>query len=173
MRGNHSYCYLLKMEMKNSTLFLTDAAHDITHGGAVWLSNGWLQYIDGIENSSETKKGELKLGFDAVDPSMIAFALNGEYKNRLCELYTAMLGDNGQVIPDPLLTWVGEMIGHGIGDTDKTPIVTLDVNGAFSQINKSNPWRTTVESHQRRRPGDYCFYESVANQAEVEWGGAK
>ena len=166
-------CWLVRMEMESGTLFFTTAPHDLEHGGAVWQSR-LLQKVTGIESTSELKKGDAKLVFDALDSTMVALTANKqEYYNRLCQVYLAVLDANGQVEPDPVSLKLGRMMTHGIGGAKKSPVVTIDVQGTFAQVSKSNTWRTTKESHQRRFPDDKCLDSAADSQTPIEWGGSK
>lgn len=170
--GKHEFCHLVKMELADGTINMTDNGFPIVWQGNTYEANGLLIGMDAPSFSTEIRINEISLAFTAAEQSMVALMLNKNQINRYVKIHRAYLDANGQVIPDPILLHSWLIVSPDIADQKDSSQITLALASEWSDFEAVRGRRTTDNSHQRLFPGDKGFEFSALINNDLKWGGA-
>lgn len=170
--GKHEFCHLIKMELANTTIFLTDNAFPVVWLGQTYEANGLLLGMDSPSFSTEIRIGEISLAFTAADQSMVALVLGANQINRYVKIHRAYLNENGAVIPDPILLHSWLIVSPDITDQKDSAQITLALASEWADFEAVRGRRTTDNSQQRFFQGDKGFEFSALINNDLKWGGS-
>lgn len=94
----------------SGTVYLTDAAQDITWNGNTYLAGlGQFLHFDAVEETVEMEANGVQLGLSGVSREMIALLETQDFINRPLRIYKGFFDTSQQVISNPILLFDGLM----------------------------------------------------------------
>ena len=97
---------------------------------------------------------------------LLTAALAHEYSGRDCKVFFGIIGNSNLVE-----VFTGYMDTMTIGDSPEASDITLTVENRLIDLERTNPFRYTQESHKTLYSGDTFFsYVSDLQDQAVEWG---
>jgi hypothetical protein len=94
---------MVKLEFVSGTIYYTDADRDIVFGGDTYLGTGVLAGFSSVEEGVELQTYTITLSLSGVPSSVISLALNEDFQNRNCTMYTGFLGEGDTI--DTVSDW--------------------------------------------------------------------
>lgn len=173
LKGHHSFVHLLRFNFVGLALGFTEGGHDVEFDGLVYESNGLLTEMDDITSSAEQKVGTFKVGFSAVDSTILAILSNDRQFNQLVHVTRAYLNDDGQIIPDPIHLHTFLIASHDVESDSSTAKVIVTLTSEFGNFDVKNGRRTTPASQKKHFVGDQGFYYASAAPGKTLWGSRK
>jgi len=179
---NAQRIHLLELEFSGGTVYLCDAAQNVTVGAQSYTALGGLIEVGDVEETRDDKGQGLELALSGVDQSIVSVLLTNFYRGRACRLYRVYLSAAGTVIGDRILLFPGLMNeawtitgtrdeGLGAGTVRITTRVVSRLAGMGGQVRGI---RTNIVSHQRHFTGE-LFFQHVSGVAAringVRWPG--
>ncbi|MCL1038334.1 DUF3672 domain-containing protein [Shewanella submarina] len=150
-------------------LYMTDAGHSVKHLGITYQNNKGLLQVDGIARKMEAGSDKIDFKFSATEKGIVDAVNTRAYMAKAQKIERVLLDDNSKIIANwamPIRTaWA---ISHEISSDRENPEVTLTADTANGNLNETNSWLTSPESHQARYPGDKIMNE--ADQARKAQG---
>ncbi|MGV3649837.1 MAG: hypothetical protein ACO1OK_00295 [Devosia sp.] len=159
-------------ERDGADLRVWSGAHTITHDGAAWLGYGYLATIDSLRRSNGLQHMELAFALNGLDPWIIA-DLDQSVRGRAARLWLAGIGDDRQVVREPLLLadLTQDTLGWSYG-ADGTVTLRLTCFEALPFLRRALKGKWSNESQLAAYPGDtgFAYNAPIALQGPaVEW----
>lgn len=166
-------CHLLWFFAGTQSLWMTDAAVDLSWDGHTWVRNHLLGFSD-ITESMDLELPRATVTFSGVDQSGIAIILQNEFLNRPAKIYKALLTESLSVIADPLLLFYGRMDAPKIAVDPEAGActVSIDIVARFTPLGRARARYTNHASQQIVFPGDKGFEHVTDETTTLVWGGA-
>lgn len=168
---NYTYCRIIKMELSDATIYLTEAGHDIEYDGNTYVSSGLVVGIGSIKQQKELKVASVDLEFSAVDQSIVALFENTNQQNRRVVISTLILDDDTHQS-----IGVSNSINHVINsytiDDDETKaIISVNVSNFLAEFDCVRSITTTQGNFARFYPSTTSFINSKDVGNDLKWGG--
>lgn len=164
-------CWLLKLEFVGTDVYLTSRALDVSWSGQTWLGNGWLQGLNGIDETKDHTSTGLTVVLGGYDSTLMSLVLSSTSQNKGCELYFGMLDSSNALIADPYCLSRGKFDTAEIEEAAQDAIISLKYENDLLKIRRTNVFRFTHQSQQALFPGDMGFqYVSQAADWQGFWG---
>lgn len=147
-------------------IYLWTGTGDLSANGNVYAGAGDLLSVGGIEEAAELKANGIELNLSGVPSSLLTAALAHEYSGRDCKVYFGIVGNSNLVE-----IFTGYMDTMTIKDEAEASTISLTVENRLIDLERTNPFRYTQESHKTLYSGDTFFsYVSDLQDQAVEWG---
>ncbi len=167
--------YLLELEFDSGTMFLTDAAIDITYAGNVYERTAGLLSFSGISETGDLLVNQITMELAAADTSQaMAKVLTDDFLDRPCRIYLALLNASAGVISSPVKIFEGRMDAPSISDDPEGGYSTVSVRGtpAWVDFGRRPGRHTNDEEQQFYFPGDLGFEFVSQLPKQIKWGRA-
>jgi hypothetical protein len=143
----------------------------ISWDGNDWAGAGALAKISPIRDESNVSVRGMTVTLRNIDnawiPAVLAEAKSGAYG----KVWTGFIDDDGSVVADPLLSFVGRLDVPSISDSGGKCRVTISYENRMRDFRRKNVLRYTHDSQQRLYPGDLGFeYVPSLQEAKITWG---
>ncbi len=166
LKGEHTFCHVLDLQFTSGTLRLTDAAHDVVDGGAVYAGNGLIEAVDPHRQEQALRAQEIQVTFTNADQTILATLLGAEQRNRLATLRRVVLrgGTN-----ESLGTVYNARFRISSFSTDGNN-VSVALRGAVADFEAVRGIVTTHESIRRFYPTNTSFINASSVNDKITWG---
>ena len=162
--------YLVELMFNNNSVRVTNAGQSILWDNQTWLGVGRLGSIGAIKETADSQLTGISLSLSGIDSSMVALALNEDYKNRPCRVWMAFLTTGYAVIDAPILMFSGSIDRMDI-DIGATATVTLTAESRLADWDRPRIRRYTHEDQKSKYPNDKGFeFVSALVEAKFAWG---
>lgn len=154
------------------TLQLWSGIGSIVWDGKTWLGNGWLQPFKGIEESDDLGSTGMEITLAGVPQSLISTMLGSAMQNANGKLWFGFIDDAGDVVDAPYLMFHGRLDVPTIDDKADGPIIQISYESKLIDLDRSQEFRYTPESHKIFNPTDrgFEYTAQLAKGWKNQWG---
>jgi len=156
--------YLLEMEFRSGTVYMTNLGFNVEWDGQVYTGAGAVGAVDEIRETSAAEATGLNFSLSGVPPEVVAIALGEHVQGRWARLYLAFWAD-GRIVGQPVLEWAGLTDIMPISDGADSAVINVKVESRVVSFKRPNVRRYNNADQQTRYPGDR-FFEYVEAMAE-------
>lgn len=171
--GEFSPHYLVEMNFYNpitnaaAPIRLWTGIGDLSYGGDTYTGAGDVLTISDLEEAAELKVSGLNISLSGVEDSALVPALSHEYTGRQCKVYLMVNNQSS----DAFEVFSGFMDVMTIDDSAEASSINLSVENRLIDLDRTNPFRYTQESHALLYSGDTFFsYVQDLQDQEVQFG---
>jgi hypothetical protein len=163
----------LQMKFTDGPIFVWSGLGNLNWNGHVWVGLGALGTISAIEESSELKATNVTFTLSSIPQDLIQHALGQVRQGYPVQLWFGTLGDNNNVLADPLQIFAGRMDVPTIDEGAQTSTISIAVENRLIDLNRSRERRYTDQDQQIDHPGDLGFqYVQFIQAWSGTWGKA-
>lgn len=160
--------FFLQAHFLSGDIFLWSGIGTVTWNGQNWVGVGTLGTISSIQESSELQANNVTITMSGIPSDMLGQALNETRQGYAVQLWFGALGDNNNVIADPLKCFAGRMDVPVVEEGGDTSTISITVESSLVDLQRSRLRRYTHEDQQIDFPGDLGFQYVVGIQ---NWNG--
>lgn len=154
-----------------STLFLNSTSINVTWSSQIWLGNGLLYGVEGLQETEEISAFGWRVKLSGEDSSLISLILASGNQGQIGRVYIGALDSTETLIVDPELVAKGYFDYAQIEDTGKEASITVNYETDLQAMKRLQDFRYTHYSQQALFPGDKGFeYASAAEDWSGFWG---
>jgi hypothetical protein len=147
----------LQIQFSSGQGYVWSGIGTINWNGQQWIGVGTLGTISAIEESSEISAVDVTFSLAGIDNDLIAKALGEVRQGYPAKLWVGCLGDNDNVLIDPLQIYAGRVDVPTIEEGAATSTVSITVENRLIDLNRSRERRYTNQDQQIDHPGDLGF----------------
>jgi hypothetical protein len=163
----------LQMHFNDGDIFVWSGIGNVTWNSQIWTGLGQLGTISSIEESSELKATNVTFTLSGIPQDLIQHALGQVRQGNAVKLWFGCLGDNNNVMADPLQIFAGRMDVPTIDEGAQTSTISISVENRLIDLNRSRERRYTNQDQQIDHPGDLGFqYVQFIQNWNGTWGKA-
>lgn len=163
-------CRLVKLSTTSTTLYFTDASHDVSYDGNTYVPQGTFLGITDVEENADVVVSKTNIILSAIESTAMATYAQTAIINQPVEVYIAYLNPTDRtVIGDPVQTFKGKVVGYNVSDARKTSTINLECANSFANFNKINGRRTNEGSFRIEHPTDRSM-EFSDQMFDISWG---
>lgn len=139
--------------------------------GQTWMGVGSLGSVSTIEEGSTVEAKGINLTLSGIDASLLRL-VEGEFQQGLpVRVWLGLYDANGQLIPNPVLSFAGKTDQPTIEVSGDTATITITCENLLIDLNTSVERRYTNEDQQLDYPGDRGFeFVPSIQQRTIYWG---
>ena len=139
--------------------YYTDAIHDLTESGNVYLANGFLLGIGKVSESKGMNLGKLNLTISAVNQTIISEVLTNGYLNKKVTIKRGFLDSNNNLISSNAIYTIyeGKIEGMSILDSTSASEIQFSMTNQWSDFGKIAGRITTSDSQHQFYSPDVGF----------------
>ena len=168
---------MARLDLASGPLTLHDGYAPLIFNGETYAAigeNGQFGGTSGIEEVSEFRPKSMRLTLSGVPQSNVDELSPGEYHGRDCDLYIALLDENGAFVDTPQRLWSGFMDYATVAVTDSSAAITLVCESRILDFKRPRASRYTNAEQLRLYPGDLAFqFVARLNGRVLQWGGSR
>ncbi|MCB0247964.1 MAG: DUF2163 domain-containing protein [Anaerolineae bacterium] len=168
-----SWAYLVECEFDSGSLFLTDAARDITWNGDTYERTNGLLGFAGLQETGALLVNQVTLSLSGVDTTIaLAKVLADDFLDRPVRIYACALDSAGAVIADPEKIFEGRMDQPTVLEDPDGGTCTVTVRGtpAWADFGRKPGRHTNDEEQQFYFSGDLGFEFVTEIPKNIVWG---
>ena len=163
----------LQMQFTDGPIHVWSGLGQLTWNGIQWTGLGTLGTISAIEESSEVKATNVTFTLSGIPQDLIQHALGQVRQGNPVQLWFGTLGDNNNVLADPLQIFAGRMDVPTINEGAQTSTISIAVENRLIDLQRSRERRFTDQDQQIDKPGDLGFqYVQFIQGWSGTWGKA-
>lgn len=163
----------LRMQFTDGPIFVWSGLGTLVWNAQTWIGVGNLGTISAVEESSEIKATNVTFTLSGIPQDLIMHALGQVRQGNTVQLWFGCLGDNNNVLADPLQLFAGRMDVPTIDEGADTCSISISVENRMIDLNRSRERRYTNQDQQIDKPGDLGFqYVQFIQQWAGTWGKA-
>jgi hypothetical protein len=165
-------CFFLAAQFKTETLYVWTGLYPITWDGVTWQGVGSLLGMQGISEDSEVNAKNVTLSLGCIPSDEIALIVNEIQRGLPAQVFLGLFEADGvTLIPNPVLAYTGRMDQPTINDVGDTCTVSVSVENALVDMNRSIYRRYTDADQQLDYPGDLgCGFVAAIQDYTVYFG---
>jgi hypothetical protein len=163
----------LKMQFNTGPIFVWSGIGMLNWNGLQWTGLGQLGTISAVEESSELAATNVTFTLSGIPQDLIQDALSEVRQGNPVQLWFGTLGDDNNVLADPLQIFAGRMDTPTIDEGALTGTISISVENRLIDLNRARERRYTNQDQQIDHPGDLGFqYVQAIQQWNGTWGKA-
>jgi hypothetical protein len=163
----------LKMQFNTGPIFVWSGIGTLNWNGQQWIGLGQLGTISAVEESSELAAVNVTFTLTGIPQDLIQDALNEVRQGNPVQLWFGTLGDDNNVLADPLQIFAGRMDTPTIDEGAATSTISISVENRLIDLNRARERRYTNQDQQIDHPGDLGFqYVQFIQTWNGTWGKA-
>lgn len=163
----------LKMQFNTGPIFVWSGIGMLNWNGLQWTGLGQLGNISAVEESSELAATNVTFTLSGIPQDLIQDALSEVRQGNPVQLWFGTLGDDNNVLADPLQIFAGRMDTPTIDEGALTGTISISVENRLIDLNRARERRYTNQDQQIDHPGDLGFqYVQFIQQWNGTWGKA-
>jgi hypothetical protein len=164
---------LVQMQFTSGIAYMWTGIGNLQWNLQTWIGVGTLGTISPIEESSEIKAVGVTFTLSGIGQDMIHKALGEMRQGYPVAVWFGTLGDNNNVIADPLQMYAGRMDAPNIDEGAPTATISIATENRLIDLNRSRERRFTDQDQQINYPGDLGFqYVQSIQDWNGTWGKA-
>lgn len=149
-------------------LMVTDLGFDLEADSESYNATGMFQGMEELTRKAQMSVTELSMAFSMADQVIQSIVLGQSYHGTPVTIGRTFLDDNNQPLHVERI-WSGRITNYS--DDDKKALLNFTIKNVWFDFEMVNSWRTTLDSHQRRYPGDRCFKYAAKAAETIYWAG--
>jgi hypothetical protein len=153
-----------------STVYLTDAGHDISYDGNTYEASSHLLEIGSVNETSDVRVGTVNLTLSGVNQTFISAFLNASYIGAQALIYRVFLDVNGAIIGAPILIYDGRIDGFDINESKTDSTINVQFASHWSDFEKKSGRYTNPNSQALFFTGDKGFDFAANIVKDLKWG---
>jgi hypothetical protein len=161
-------CFFVQAHFLSGDLFLWSGVGTVKWNGQAWLGVGTLGQISAIQESAAVQANNVTLTLSGIPSDLLGKAVNETRQGYPVQIWFGSLGDDNNVLADPLKCFAGLMDVPSIEEGDDTSTISITVENILVDLQRSRERRYTHEDQQIDFPGDLGFQYVVGIQ---NWNG--
>lgn len=162
---------LVELKFSEMTLRLTSLTRDVTYGNLIYVSNGWLLPIDGIQQSTDIGNYGFDLALNGISTALMSLILGNEDASERGTVWLAFFTSSGSVVGAPILLYRGLIDSTQIDDKLENPTAVVKLENDLGRFDTSQNFRFTDESQKAYYPEDRGFeYVESLDDWSGFWG---
>lgn len=159
------------LEFADGTYYVWSGVGTKTWNGHDYAGLGTFGTISSIEEGGSLEARGVTLSLSAIDPTMLAEALQNVKLGGRVVLYLAAFDSGLNVIADPLVSWAGRMDQPEITLGGSEAMCSIKVESRLLDMNLSCGRRLTLEDAQIENPGDLGLqFVNGLQEVTIYWG---
>lgn len=162
------FCHLISIDF-DTAVYVTDYTHDVTNGGNTYEAGGHLISIPDPQENRELRVGAITIQLSAVSKEYLSIFLNGNWFNREVVLKKAIIGDDGQVVGDPITIFQGLISQFQLDEAD-TSEIAVQVASHWADFERKSGRLTNNNSQQYFFAGDLGMEFAANTVKDIKWG---
>jgi hypothetical protein len=164
---------LVQMQFTSGIAYMWTGIGNLQWNGQTWIGVGDMGTISAIEESSEIKATNVTFTLSGIGQDIIHKALGEMRQGYPVQLWFGTLGDNNNVIADPLQMYAGRMDAPSIDEGAPTATISIATENRLIDLNRSRERRYTDQDQQINYPGDLGMqYVQLVQIWNGTWGKA-
>lgn len=156
------FIHLIELNFSGGTSRLATSSVNILWNGFTWTAIGGLLELGDITESLELGSGGVALTLSAVDQTILAAVLTGNYRGRTGQIWRAHIS-GGALIADPTPFFRGYLNGEWEATETRSPNgtgtarISTRLVSRLSDLERVRSVLSNMESHGRIAGGDTFF----------------
>ena len=147
-------------------LYFWSGLGNIVHDGKTWAGVGTFLNVSDIEEAAELKATGITVSLSGIESTTIEKALLHEFTGRVGKVYFGIVGNS---VWDEVFS--GYIDTMNIDDSPTSSTISVTIENRLIDLERVNPVRYTVESHQTISVDDtYFSYTASLQDQQPEWG---
>lgn len=166
--------HLFQVVWDSGTIYLTDAASEITWGGNTYTALGHMLGFGNVEESVSLQATGVDLVMSGVPTSLVSSFLSENFIDRRVRIYKGFFNSSGAVITDPILIFSGLMDSPDFAEAleDNSTVITIPAYSQWAEFDKTNGRKTNSNSQSLHFTGDRGFnFVPGLKDKVITWGG--
>lgn len=155
-------------EFASGTIRLWTGLGDIAWNGETWTGAGALARITAIRETSEVAADGVSVGLDGIPSDVLSVLLNDLRQNKTGRIWLGFLSDDGSIVADPTLAFVGRLDTSAIRDDAERISIDITYESRLRDFERNRTFRYTSESQAALFDSDKGFDFVPSLQ---EWNG--
>ena len=181
MRGTSSFTQELQaqasqpglavvLNLDSGIIRLWSGIGDLVYAGDTYTGVGNLLSVRLAEESKEIAAKGVNVALNGINSTLIAKALDENYRGRTMAIYLFFMDDN-QVVLYPYAVFVGYINMMNIQDNGETSIISIDAESKLIDLQRPRERRYTGEDQKIDYPNDKGLdaVTWIQNQ-KIKWG---
>lgn len=161
----------LQGDFASGILRLWTGLGPIDWDGHTWAGAGDLVAISPIEETNTVTASGVTVSLSGVGTDQVALAIDEARQGAPGHIWLALLDDAGQIIPNPIYLFGGQLDVPQIDDTGDTCRISITYESQLIDLQRPRVRRYTHEDQQITHPGDRGFeFVTTIQTREVQWG---
>jgi len=151
----------------DTTYYYTDAIHDLTESGNIYLANGFLLGMGKVSESKNINLGNLNLIISAVNQTIVSDVLTNGYLHKKVTIKRAFLDSSNDLISSNAVYTIyeGNIEGMSITDSVSSSEINFSITNQWSNFGRVAGRITTPDSqHQFYSPDVGFDYMASSNK---------
>ena len=165
-KGSFTMANLVTISL-DTTYYYTDAVHDLTESGNVYLANGFLIGMGKVSESKSMNLGNLNLTISAVNQTIVSDILTNGYLHKKVTIKRAFLNSSNDLISANAVytCYLGMIAGMSISDSTSTSEIQFSLTNQWTSFGRIAGRITTPDSqHQFYSPDVGFDYMASSNK---------
>ena len=168
------------LDFPNEPVRVWSGLGSIEFEGNTYLGVGELGRISPLEETTTLKASRIDLELNGIPRydengvpmfALINETLSSHYQGREVRVWQAFLDEVGNIIPNPVLIWIGRMDVPEIASNAETIVVRLTAEHELVDLDRPRVRRYTSQDQKADFPGDRGLEYVVALQErDIVWG---
>jgi len=165
-------CFLVRLQFKTDTLNIWTGFYPLTWGGVTFDGVGTLMGISGMSEDSEVNAKNVTISLSGIPSDIISKALTEVQRGLAAQVYFGLFEADGvTLIPDPVLAYIGRMDQPTITDSGDTCTISINIENALVDMNRSVWRRYTDVDQQMDHPDDLgCAFVAGIQEEQIYFG---
>jgi len=149
--------FFVQMHFASGDSFVWSGYGTVNWNGHDFVGLGTLGQISTIEESSDIKANNLTLTLSGIPSDALAQAMGETRQGNPVTIWFGCLGDNNNVLADPIKSFAGRMDVPLIEEGSQTSTISITVESILVDLQRSRLRNYTHEDQQIDFPGDLGF----------------
>ena len=165
--------HLYQIFWDSGTIYLTDAASDITWSSNTYSALGKMLGFEAIEETTALEANGTTFTLSGVPTDLVSSFLTENFIDRQIKVYKGFFDANGAVVVDPIVIFTGLMDAPDLVEAieDNSTVITIPASNQWVQFDKVNGRTTNTNSQTRYFTGDKGFnFVPGLNEKIITWG---
>ena len=165
-KGSFTMANLVTISLE-TTYYYTDAIHDLTESGNVYLANGFLLGMGKVSESKGISLGNMNLTISAVNQTIVSDILTNGYLHKRVTIKRAFLNSSNDLISANAvyIYYLGMIAGMTITDSTSTSEIQFNLTNQWTSFGRIAGRITTPDSqHQFYSPDVGFDYMASSNK---------
>ena len=157
-KGSFTMANLVTISL-DTTYYYTDAVHDLTESGNVYLANGFLIGMGKVSESKSMNLGNLNLTISAVNQTIVSDILTNGYLHKKVTIKRAFLNSSNDLISANAVytCYLGMIAGMSISDSTSTSEIQFSLTNQWTSFGRIAGRITTPDSQHQFYSPDVGF----------------
>ena len=150
----------------------TDAQVNISYNSNTYLAAGGALSISEVTEEDTLKIESITITLSALDTAVVSYFLDNDYIDKQVIVRKAVLGNDNQIIGDPILVFDGRLDQPTITEdfTSGTAVIQVKASSHWADFEKANGRHTNDAEQKQLFPGDTFFEKAAVVNKDVKWG---